>query len=70
MSSKKQLRRKRQKEQEEGPRNKTNPAVLFILGIGAVVLLMVVGVYLFGDAGPGDPPWPGAVWSSAHGHWH
>jgi len=71
MSSKKQLRRKRQKEKEERPRGKVNPAVLFIVGIAAVVLALVVGVALFGgESGPGEPPWPGAVWSPAHNHWH
>lgn len=70
MSSKKQLRRKRQKEEEERPRG-INPAILFIVGIAAVVLALVAGVALFGgESGPGDPPWPGAVWSSAHDHWH
>jgi hypothetical protein len=71
MSSKKQLRRKRQKEEEERPRGKVNPAVLFIVGIATVVLALVAGVALFGGAsGPGEPPWPGAVWSPAHDHWH
>lgn len=71
MSSKKQRRKQRQQEEEERPRRKANPAVLFIVGIGAVVVLMLVGVLVFGEGGgPGEPPWPGAVWSSAHGHWH
>lgn len=48
-----------------------NPAVVFILAISAAVLVLVVGVSLFSDrSGPGEPPFPGAVWSPAHGHWH
>ena len=48
-----------------------NPALAFALVIAAVIGLTLGGVMLFGDrSGPGDPPWPGAVWSPAHGHWH
>lgn len=69
MSSKKARRRKRQ-EQRQRPR-KRNPATLFILGIALALLLLAVGALVFGNrSGAGDPPWPGAVWSAEHGHWH
>jgi hypothetical protein len=70
MSSKKALRKERQaKEQEESTRRgKPSPAMLFILGIGAVLLVTVGAALLFVERG--DAPWPGAVWSEAHGHWH
>ena len=51
-------------------RRKINPGTAFTLTVAVVILLIVVGVLLFGDAGAGEPPWPGAVWSSEHGHWH
>jgi hypothetical protein len=73
MSSKKELRRKRRAEARELEREhrKANPALLMVLGIVLAVVLTVGGVWLFGDrGGPGEPPWPGAVWSPAHGHWH
>ena len=71
MSSKKQLRKRRQEEEKASPRSKVNPAVLFIAGIAVVVLGLVVGVAVSGgESGPGEPPFPGAVWSPAHGHWH
>lgn len=73
MSSKKDLRRKRREQEQEQKqaRRKLNPALMFIVGI-TLTLGLVVGAYLmFGErGGSGDPPWPGAVWSSAHGHWH
>ena len=48
-----------------------NPALLFVLAIGLAVLVTVAISVTFGDrSGPGAPPWPGAVWSEAHGHWH
>lgn len=44
---------------------------VFIVGIVAAVLLTVVGAMVLGNRSDrGDPPWPGAVWSEAHGHWH
>lgn len=72
MSSKKKLRRRQRTAQKEQARQgKANPAWLFILGIVLVIGLTLGGVAIFGDrSGPGDPPWPGAVWSPAHGHWH
>jgi hypothetical protein len=33
----------------------------------ALVLTVIVTV-VFVDRE--EPPWPGAVWSSPHGHWH
>lgn len=72
MSSKKELRRKRQaRRQELRNRSARNPAFFFALGIGAAILLTLGAFALFGDrAGPGEPPRPGMVWSPAHDHWH
>lgn len=72
MSSKKARRRKRRKkEEEERRRSNLSPVTLFILAIGVAIVLTAVGAWLFGDPlGPGEPPWPGAVWSPSHGHWH
>ena len=72
MSSKKELRRKRREaEKEAAARSKVNPAWMFILGIALTLALIVGGYVLFGGgAAVGEPPWPGAVWSEAHGHWH
>ena len=72
MSSKKELRRKRREaEQEAHKGGKVNPAWMFILGIALTLGLLVGGyVLLGGGSGMGEPPWPGAVWSEAHGHWH
>ncbi len=48
-----------------------NPATFFILLIALILLLLVGGALLFGESGAaGEPPWPGAVWSEQHGHWH
>lgn len=74
MSSKK-ARRKQNKEQRKArSRKKRNPAKVFIAAMLGLLVLIVVGALLFGDptaSGPdGDPPWPGAVWSPEHGHWH
>jgi hypothetical protein len=50
-------------------RAKVNPTILFIASIAAVVLVLGVVAFVFrGDTPP--PPWPGAVWSDQHGHWH
>lgn len=73
MSSKKDLRRKRrEKEREEKQsRGSLNPAWKFIIGIALTLALLTGGYMLLGGGGgPGEPPWPGAVWSPAHGHWH
>ncbi len=72
MSSKKARRRARQEqEQEQTRKGKLSPVTLFILGIGAALLITVGGAVLLVDrADRGDAPWPGAVWSEAHGHWH
>jgi hypothetical protein len=70
VSSKKQLRRARQaREQVQKEKTKLNPVWMFLLSIAAVVLVLGVVALFFGpDRGP--PPWPGAVWSEAHQHWH
>ncbi len=73
MSSKKARRRERQRQEQEqsSRRGKPSPVTLFILGIGAAVLITIAAWLAFGDrSGRGAPPWPGAVWSQAHGHWH
>lgn len=71
MSSKKEIRRKRREHrQAEEQRRGRNPAILFALGIAAAILITLGLFAAFGDGGPGEPPWPGAVWSAAHGHWH
>jgi hypothetical protein len=68
MSSKKELRRRRAIEERERSKPKVNSALIFVL-VAVAALLVIVGVaYLLYD--PGEPPWPGAVWSSLHGHWH
>ncbi len=71
MSSKKELRRKRREaEKERAAGGGSNPAWMFILGIALTLALIAGGYVLFGGSGAGEPPWPGAVWSEAHGHWH
>jgi len=73
MSSKKARRKKRQQQEEDRDRSRRSlgPVTLFLLGIGVAVLLTAVAsVVLVDRSGRGDPPWPGAVWSAAHGHWH
>jgi hypothetical protein len=73
MSSKKARRKQRQEQEQkqEGRRGKLNPVTLFMLGIGAAVVIAVLSAVVFGDGSDrGEPPWPGAVWSAPHGHWH
>ena len=71
MSSKKARRRERQEQNQDRGRGRLSPVALFILTIGLAILVTVVGAIVFGDrSGRGEPPWPGAVWSAAHGHWH
>jgi len=69
MSTKKRLRReRRQHERESRSGQKLNPVAMFMVGVVAVLILVgVVGLALRQDR---VPPWPGAVWSEAHGHWH
>ena len=48
---------------------KRSPLPIFFWSIGLVLLLAgVTGFLMRGDHG--EPPWPGAVYSEAHGHWH
>ena len=67
MSSKKARRRKLQAQTQDRSR-KLSPVTLFILAIGVVVALTMVGAFVFGNRE--GPPRPGAVWSELHGHWH
>ena len=71
MSSKKARRRARQEQNQKSGRRGRSPVALFILSIGLAVLVTVVGAVVFGDRSDrGEAPWAGAVWSTAHGHWH
>ena len=74
MSSKKAARRKRQEQKEQKrveKRGGTNAVKLFIVGIGAAVLITVAAAaFLVDRSDRGEPPVPGATWSEAHGHWH
>ena len=71
MSSKKARRRDRQEQNQERGRSGLSPVALFILSIALAVLATVVGAVVFGDRSDrGEPPRAGAVWSTAHGHWH
>jgi hypothetical protein len=68
MSTKKQLQRERQR-QKGTTKARLSPVSIFVLSI--VALLLVVGVIgsLVGSDLP-PPPWPGAIWSETHGHYH
>ena len=68
MSSKKARRRKDQEQAQDRSRRTLSPVILFMLGIGLAVALVVLGAVIFGDRE--EPPFPGAVWSEQHGHWH
>ena len=70
MSSKKAKRKKRKEELKSEKKKGVNPALLFILGIGLAMAVTLGVAVVLGDSGPGDPPWDGATWSAAHGHWH
>lgn len=71
MSSKKARRRKRHEQNQDSTRSGLSPVALFMLIIGLALLGTVVVAVVFGDGSSrGEPPRPGAVWSSAHGHWH
>jgi hypothetical protein len=70
MSSKKQIRRQqRERSEEVKKRSRLNPATLFIFGVVAAVLVMGVFAFFF-QSDANRPPWPGAVWSPQHNHWH
>jgi hypothetical protein len=68
MSSKKARRRKLQGQLQDQSRRRLSPTTLFILGIGLALVLTVIVTVVFVDRE--EPPWPGAVWSAPHGHWH
>jgi hypothetical protein len=71
MSSKKARRRERQEQAQDGRKSRFTPVTLFLLSIGLVIALVVAATVVLGDrSDQGEPPWPGAVWSAAHGHWH
>lgn len=73
MSSKKQIRKKRQEKQEaRKPGTRLKPPVVFALFLAAVLVLGLAAYFLYdpNEGAPGPPPRPGAVWSEAHGHWH
>jgi hypothetical protein len=67
MSTKKQLRRERQR-QKGTTKARLSPVSIFVLSI--VALLLVVGVIGSLVGSNREPPWPGAIWSEAHGHYH
>ena len=68
MSSKKARRRKDQEQAQDRSRRTISPAIKFILAIGLALALVVLGTVILGDRE--EPPFPGAVWSAQHGHWH
>ena len=73
MSSKKARRKERlEKEQERALRRRgLSPVTLFMVGLGLAVLLTIgVSVALGDRSDRGERPWPDAVWSAAHDHWH
>ena len=71
MSSKKARRRERREQNQVAARGRLSPATLFILSVGfAMLVTVLVAVVLTDRPDRGEPPFPGAVWSNAHGHWH
>ena len=68
MSTKKQRRRERREKAREGRARKRSPVAWFMVSIA--VALVAVGVAGFFLRSGDEPPFPGAVWSEAHGHWH
>jgi hypothetical protein len=72
LSSKKARRREQKQKKRDAQAGKRNPALVFTMVIAVAIILLVAGAMIFGNRsdGPGAPPWPGAVWSPEHGHWH
>jgi hypothetical protein len=69
MSTKKQHRRERlEQERLRTEERKRNPLPIFLWSIA--VVLLVAGAIGFVVRQDREPPWPGAVWSEAHQHWH
>jgi hypothetical protein len=69
MSTKKQQRREQreQKNKSEAER-KANPVPIIVLSMVAAVIVIGLAGFLLRDNR--EPPWEGATWSEAHGHWH
>ena len=68
MSSKKQRRRERKVQKDTTSKPRFSPVSIFLLSIAALLIVVVVIGSLTGTNS--EPPWPGAIWSEAHGHWH
>ena len=68
MSTKKQRRREKRQEQKGAAKSRLSPVSIFVLSIAALLLVVAVIGGLLGSNR--EPPWPGAIWSAAHGHWH
>ncbi len=69
MSTKKKLRQQRREKRSAERRKGVNPATVFILVTAVLIVILGVAVSLRGGS-DAEAPWPGAVWSEAHGHWH
>jgi len=73
MSSKKSVRKQKKEaaQAQAASKGSRDPSRRLLVYVGlALVLIVGVAYFLRGTNSPGDPPWPGAVWSQAHGHWH
>jgi hypothetical protein len=71
MSSKKSVRKQKKEAAQARSAAKGDSSRRLLVYVGlALALVVVAAFFLRGSNAPGDPPWPGAVWSQAHGHWH